>query len=159
MFINLLAADTAGTIVWIVVIVLMIVVLFVMPMLSNRKRQKEANEVLDSLSVGDEVMTIGGVMGKIVALDTHASGEKLMVIETGEGANKTTMTFTVQALRLNYTKTKQRQDQLAKEKAEKEAAKKNNEHKKHNSEAESVKQDEVKEEEIDAEKEAGDSQK
>ena len=119
MFINLLAADTAGTIVWIVVIVLMIVVLFVMPMLSNRKRQKEANEVLDSLSVGDEVMTIGGVMGKIVALDTHASGEKLMVIETGEGANKTTMTFTVQALRLNYTKTKQSRINLPRKKPKK----------------------------------------
>ncbi len=131
MFSNFLSAgdNITTTIVWIVVIVLMIVVLFVMPMLSNRKRQKEANEVLDSLAVGDEIMTIGGIMGRIVSLDTHESGEKLMTIETGDGANKTTMTFTVQALRLNYTKTKQRQEQLAKEKAAKAAAKNDKSHK------------------------------
>ncbi len=126
MFTNLIS-DTTQIVIGVIVVVLMIVVLFVMPMLSNRKRQKEANEVLDSLAVGDEIMTIGGIMGKIVELTTHESGEKLMVIETGEGANKTTMTFTVQALRLNYTKTKQRQEQLAREKAARESAKgKNN---------------------------------
>ncbi len=126
MFTNLIS-DTTQIVIGVILVVLMIVVLFVMPMLSNRKRQKEANEVLDSLAVGDEIMTIGGIMGKIVELTTHESGEKLMVIETGEGANKTTMTFTVQALRLNYTKTKQRQEQLAREKAARESAKgKNN---------------------------------
>ena len=77
--------------------------------------------MLESLSVGDEIMTRGGVLGTIVELRTHESGEKLMVIETGSGAEKTTMTFTVQALLINYTKTKQHQEQLAKQKAEKES--------------------------------------
>ena len=110
-------------VVYAVIIVLMILVLFVMPMLNNRKRQKEVNEVFDSLSVGDEIMTIGGIMGKVIALRTHESGERLMVIETGEGENKTTMTFTIQAIRLNYTRTKTRQAELAKQKAEREAGK------------------------------------
>ncbi len=153
MFTNLIS-DATQIVVGILVVVLMIVVLFVMPMLSNRKRQKEANEVLDSLAVGDEIMTIGGIMGKIVELTTHESGEKLMVIETGEGANKTTMTFTVQALRLNYTKTKQRQEQLAKEKAARESAKgKNN----NNGDASINEQESV--ESNDATENKGDSQK
>ncbi len=153
MFTNLIS-DATQIVVGILVVVLMIVVLFVMPMLSNRKRQKEANEVLDSLAVGDEIMTIGGIMGKIVELTTHESGEKLMVIETGEDANKTTMTFTVQALRLNYTKTKQRQEQLAKEKAARESAKgKNN----NNGDASINEQESV--ESNDATENKGDSQK
>ncbi len=153
MFTNLIS-DATQIVIGVIVVVLMIVVLFVMPMLSNRKRQKEANEVLDSLAVGDEIMTIGGIMGKIVELTTHESGEKLMVIETGEGANKTTMTFTVQALRLNYTKTKQRQEQLAKEKAARESAKgKNN----NNGDASINEQESV--ESNDATENKGDSQK
>lgn len=122
--VNLLAAEGNNNawIMWVLLAVL-VVFLFVMPMFTNRKKQKEVNDMFNSIEVGDEVMTIGGIMGKVVALTTHESGEKLMVIETGEGAEKTSMTFTVQALRLNYTKNKQRQAQLAKEKAERDAAK------------------------------------
>ncbi len=126
MLANMMLISAEGSNNWVltvVLLVLMIVLLFVLPMVSNKKRQKEANDIFDGISVGDEIMTIGGIMGKVVALTTHESGEKLMVIETGEGAGKTTMTFTVQACRLNYTKNKLRQEQLAKEKAEREAAK------------------------------------
>ena len=114
---------------WLIYVLLavVLVVMIVMPMFTNRKKQKEVNEMFESLGVGDEIMTIGGIMGKVVELYDHSSGEKLMVIETGDG---TKMTFTVQALRLNYTKTKMRQEQLAKEKAEREAAKAAGKHKK-----------------------------
>ena len=118
--VNLLSA--AQWYMWVLLAVL-IIFIFVMPMFSNRKKQKEVNDMFNSIEVGDEIMTIGGIMGKVIALSTHESGEKLMVIETGEGGEKTVMTFTVQALRLNYTKNKQRQAQLAKEKAERDAAK------------------------------------
>lgn len=120
--VNLLAIETSQIFLY-VVIALLVVAMIVVPMFTNRKKQKEVNDMYDSLSVGDEIMTIGGIMGTIVELKTHESGEKLMVIETGEGKDKATMTFTIQALRLNYTRTKRRQEELAKEKAEKEAAK------------------------------------
>ncbi|MCH5164545.1 MAG: preprotein translocase subunit YajC [Clostridiales bacterium] len=126
-----------------IILALLVVVMIVMPMFSNRKRQKEVNEMLDTINVGDEIMTIGGIMGKVVELKTHESGEKLMVIETGEGNNKMTMTFTIQALRLNYTKTKHRQEQLAKEKATKEG--KNGGAEKSDLKLEEVKPDEVQE--------------
>lgn len=133
-FMNMLAAEgdtQAGgcggnpttTIIMVILIVVIFAVTIIMPMFTGKKRQKEANEMLESLTVGDEIMTRGGVLGTIVELKTHESGEKLMVIETGVGTEKTTMTFTVQALLINYTKTKQHQEQLAKQKAEREAAK------------------------------------
>lgn len=134
-FLRLLAETTAeepnncgtlSTVIMIVVIVLIFGVTIVLPMFTGKKKQKEANEMLETLSVGDEIMTAGGVMGTIVELKTHESGEKLMVVETGKEGEKTTMTFTLQAMRFNYTKMKQRQEMLAKQKAEKEAAKQAN---------------------------------
>lgn len=129
--------NPASTIILVVLIVAIFAVTIIMPMFTGRKRQKEANEMLESLALGDEIMTRGGVLGTIVELKTHESGEKLMVIETGSGAEKTTMTFTVQALLINYTKTKQRQEQIAKQKEEKDnKSKKDNKDNKDNKEKE-----------------------
>ncbi|MBR2971161.1 MAG: preprotein translocase subunit YajC [Clostridia bacterium] len=120
----LLGAESGtNPIMLIILFAVIILVMFVMPIFTRRKQQKEVNETFEKLSVGDEVLTAGGIMGVVVEVKTHESGEKLMVIETGEGENKTTMTLIIQALRLNYTKVKQRQEQLAKEKAQREAAK------------------------------------
>lgn len=122
---NILAEETAnsnGWLMWVLIGVLLIVML-VMPMFTNKKKQKEINDMFDSLKVGDEIMTIGGVMGTVVELKTHESGEKLMVIATGEGEHKTLMTYTVQALRINYTKNKLKAAMAEREKQEKEAAK------------------------------------
>ena len=113
---NILAEETANSndwLMWVLIGVLLIVML-VMPMFTNKKKQKEINDMFDSLKVGDEIMTIGGVMGTVVELKTHESGEKLMVIATGEGEQKTLMTYTVQALRINYTKNKLKAAKLAK---------------------------------------------
>lgn len=35
----------------------------------QRKRQKERDEMLSNLQVGDEIVTIGGIKGKITKLD------------------------------------------------------------------------------------------
>ena len=132
-FINLLAegetnaggcgSDPVTTIIMIVVIVLLFGVTLILPMFTGKKRQKEANEMLETLSVGDEIMTRSGVIGTIVELQNHESGGRLMVVETGRDGEKTTLTFAVEAMYINYTKTKQRQEQLARQKEEKEAMK------------------------------------
>ena len=123
---NFIAEETANKgnswLMWVIVGVMLIVML-VLPMFTNKKKQKEINDMFDSLKVGDEIMTIGGVMGTVVELKTHESGEKLMVIATGEGENKTLMTYTVQALRINYTKNKLKAAMAEREKQEREAAK------------------------------------
>ena len=60
---NILAEETAnsnGWLMWVLIGVLLIVML-VMPMFTNKKKQKEINDMFDSLKVGDEIMTIGRV--------------------------------------------------------------------------------------------------
>ena len=57
-------------------IVLMFVVLYFVMIRPQMKRQKETKNMLDALAKGDEVVTQGGVIGKITKLgDTFASLE------------------------------------------------------------------------------------
>ncbi len=52
----------------------------------QKKEQQRRQSMLDSLRVGDDVITIGGVYGKITAIS-----EKKVVLEVAEGVE---MTFT-----------------------------------------------------------------
>ena len=44
------------------------VVLFLPQILAGRKRKKTQETMLDSLKIGDEIVTIGGIYGKIAAV-------------------------------------------------------------------------------------------
>ena len=59
---------------------------------SQKKRDKEAQDMRDSLQVGDEVTTIGGVIGKVVAIK-----DETFVLETTK--DKTHMRFLKGAIR------------------------------------------------------------
>lgn len=56
-----------GNGIWIIMIV-MIVLMFWLSSRSNKKRQAEEQQMRDSLVVGDEVTTIGGIIGKVVSV-------------------------------------------------------------------------------------------
>ncbi len=45
----------------------------------EKKRKKQAQEMRDSVDVGDKITTIGGMVGRVV----HVAGDKL-TFETGE---------------------------------------------------------------------------
>ncbi|HLR34199.1 MAG TPA: preprotein translocase subunit YajC [Tissierellales bacterium] len=49
----------------------------------QKKKEKERSEMLGSLKVGDEILTIGGIYGKIVVLK-----EDMLTIEVGKGKTK-----------------------------------------------------------------------
>ena len=49
-------------------LVLMFGVLYLVMIRPQMKRQKETKAMLESLGVGDEVVTVGGIMGKVTAL-------------------------------------------------------------------------------------------
>ena len=53
------------------------VVLFILP---QRKRKKQIESIQNALAIGDEVQTIGGIMGRVVELD-----EDSVVIEVESG--------------------------------------------------------------------------
>ncbi len=75
--------DSMQTIVYYVIIILVFVGLFWWMNRSNKKREREQLLMMDSLQVGDEVVTVGGVIGKISSIK-----EDSVVIETGADKNK-----------------------------------------------------------------------
>ena len=59
---------------------------------SQKKRDKEAQDMRDSLQIGDEVTTIGGIIGKVVSIK-----EETFVLETTK--EKTHIRFLKAAIR------------------------------------------------------------
>ena len=70
---------TAGGASSIIMIVVLIVVFYFFLIRPENKKKKKAEEMRNSLEVGDKITTIGGLVGKIV----HISGD-LITFETGE---------------------------------------------------------------------------
>ena len=63
---------------WIIMIVLMFAMLYFFMIRPENKRKKEAENLRNSLSVGDEITTIGGMTGTVCAVK-----ENTIVFETG----------------------------------------------------------------------------
>lgn len=67
----------------ILLLVVFIGMIYFMMIRPQRKKDKEDREMRASLQIGDEVITIGGIVGKITKIT-----EKTVVIETGTAKNK-----------------------------------------------------------------------
>lgn len=92
------AAMNKESIIMIVVVVLLLVALIVLPMITNKKRQKQVQELHNSIAVGDTVKTVGGIVGKIVAINDVNAVDKEVVLETGLDGSKSTMVFDFNAI-------------------------------------------------------------
>ena len=55
-------------------LVLMFVVLYFVMIRPQMKKQKETKAMIDALSKGDEVVTVGGILGKITKISDNALG-------------------------------------------------------------------------------------
>ncbi len=62
-----------------IILVVMLVVMWLLMIRPEKKKQKKIEEMRKALSVGDEIVTIGGIMGRIV----HVTDEDI-TIESGE---------------------------------------------------------------------------
>ena len=62
-----------------IMIVAMLALMYFMVMRPENKRKKEAQELRDSLKKGDQITTIGGIVGRIVMVS-----EENIVIETSD---------------------------------------------------------------------------
>ncbi len=67
----------------IVLIVVMFVALYFFMIRPQKKQEREVNEMRNNLQVGDEITTIGGIIGKIVSIK-----EETVMIETGHDRTK-----------------------------------------------------------------------
>ncbi len=79
---------------------------------SQKKKQKEEQEKRDSVQIGDEITTIGGIMGRVVTVK-----EETLIIETGADRNK--MKIAKWAISVNNTANEKAE---AERQAQKEAA-------------------------------------
>lgn len=67
-------------------IVLIVVLMYFVMIRPQRKKQKEEQRMRNSIRVGDEITTIGGICGRVVNIK-----EDSLVIETGADRNKMTI--------------------------------------------------------------------
>ncbi len=107
----------------IIMLVGMFALMYFMMIRPQKKRQKEEQAMRESVEVGDEITTIGGICGKVVT-----TKEDSLIIETGADRNR--MMIKRWAVQMNNTANERLQAEreaakaaAAKEKEEKKAAK------------------------------------
>ena len=71
------AAGGMGSMVTMGLLLVVMVAMFFFTSRSNKKQEKQAQDMRDSLQVGDEITTMGGIIGKIVSIK-----EETLVLET-----------------------------------------------------------------------------
>ena len=110
-----------GTATYIIMMVVLIALMYFMMIRPQKKRQKEEQEMRSSLEIGDEIITIGGIVGKVVTIR-----EEDLIIETGADRHK--MRIQRWAINTNVTKTEQHKKEVekAREAAKEKKSKKKN---------------------------------
>lgn len=76
---NLLLNDWTSY-VMIIVLIVAIIGLFIWSSYSNKKKQKQAQEMVNGIQIGDKVKTIGGVCGYVAEIN---DAENTFVLKTG----------------------------------------------------------------------------
>ena len=90
------AAANQGSFFPIIMLVLMFVLMYFIMIRPQKKKQKEEQKMRDDVRVGDQIITIGGIMGRVVTVR-----EDSLVIDTGADRNK--LTIKKWALQANET--------------------------------------------------------
>ena len=106
-FLTETVSTTAGLGSTVIMMVVMLGVFYFMLIRPENKRKKEAEQMRSAVKKGDEIVTIGGIVGTVVDVK-----EKNIVIETG--ADQVRIEFEKWAISANYTA-----DKAAKEQAKK----------------------------------------
>ncbi len=76
-------SDPYGWIYTIGMVVVLFVVFYFFAIRPQKKQEKQAKEMRDSLKIGDEITTIGGIIGKIVGIK-----DETVMIESGHDRTK-----------------------------------------------------------------------
>ncbi|MBR6939886.1 MAG: preprotein translocase subunit YajC [Clostridia bacterium] len=107
------AANGKGSIGMIVMMAALFGLMYFMMIRPQKKKQKEEQNMRDNIQIGDEITTIGGIMGRVVTVKDDS-----LIIETGADRNK--MKITRWAVSTNNTANEkiEAERQAAKEAAE-----------------------------------------
>lgn len=115
----------------IVMLLAMFAILYFLMIRPQKKQEKADAEMRSSIEIGDEIVTVGGIVGKVVTLK-----DETIIIETGTDRNK--LKITKNAIYQNSTAT---QKVAANRQASLDAAKKAKEEKKKNKNKETASKD------------------
>lgn len=96
----------------VVMMVAIIAIFYFLLIRPENKKKKAANEMRNSLKVGDEITTIGGIVGTICAVK-----DQTIVLETG--ADRVRIEFTKWAISSKGTQKEENADPTAEEKKDK----------------------------------------
>ena len=77
----MLGQGSSSSMMWIM-IVAMLAIMYFLTIRPQRKRQKEEQTMRDNIQVGDEITTIGGIMGRVVTVKEDALISKPAQIKT-----------------------------------------------------------------------------
>lgn len=109
----------------IIMIILMLVIFYLFLILPENKKKKKLNEMRSNLKVGDDIVTIGGMMGKVVHVTydsvTFETSEDQVRIQVAKWAISTNARAEAQAA-------KEAQDRKAAKQKAKEAKKEEPKH-------------------------------
>ena len=72
------------------VMLIAVIGMMVWSSISNKKKQKEAQNMVNALKIGDRVKTIGGICGFVVEINNN---ENTFVLETGTDDKKSYVKF------------------------------------------------------------------
>ena len=75
--------STGSPVTMIVIMVALFGAMYFMMIRPQKKKQQEEQSMRDNIQVGDEITTIGGIMGRVVTVK-----EDSLIIETGADRNK-----------------------------------------------------------------------
>ncbi len=124
-FLTATATQSGSSSSMIIMLVGMFAIMYFLMIRPQKKRQKEEQAMRDSVEVGDEITTIGGICGKVVT-----TKEDSLIIETGADRNR--MMIKRWAVQINNTANERMQAEREaakaaadKAKAEKKSAKEN----------------------------------
>ena len=87
------AASPGGQLAPLLMMVLFIVIFYFLLIRPQQKKAKEHQAMLTALSVGDEVVTAGGILGKVTAI-----GEGVVTLEVAQGVQVKVQKFQVSSL-------------------------------------------------------------
>ena len=90
---NFICANQDGnSVVFSVIIIVVLLGMLIFPYFTQRKKNKEYVDMLNSIKVGDLVKTAGGIIGKITKI-TEKGEIKTVILETGSKTEKSYMEF------------------------------------------------------------------
>ena len=83
------AGGLLGTIFPLLMLVVMFIAMYFLTIRPQKKAEKEANDMRNNLEIGDEITTVGGIIGRIVSIkeetcviETSRDGTKIRILKT-----------------------------------------------------------------------------